>query len=207
MVNTSLIVEAQLTFQRWDEAGPALHQSDLDRISREKTGIAIPQFNPGINPQDLLPQLSFGSAVTNAISTAYAVRFPLRGTENTFTASTTTTKTWSTHTAKFGVFAEQSRAVKGESGNFAGTLNFSRDSFNPYDTNSPFANGLLGYISTYTESTTKPPTYEHTTGAERFVQDNWKVTPPLTLDYGIRMGWSQPFHDPQRHESGFNPAL
>src|SRR5260370_36858661 len=94
----SLILEGQITFQRGNEAGPALHQSDIDRISRKNTGISIPQFNPGINPQDLLPQLSFGSGVTNAISTAYAGRFPLRGTEDTFTASTTITKTWGTHT-------------------------------------------------------------------------------------------------------------
>ena len=207
IVSPTLIVEGQITFQRWNEAGPALHRSDLDRIGRKNTGIAIPQFDPGNNPDDLLPQINFGSGVTNAISTAYAGRFPLRGTENTFTASGTTTKTWGTHTSKFGVFAEQWRAVKGENGNFAGTLNFSRDQFNPYDTNSPFANALLGYLDTYTESTTKPPTYENATGVEGFIQDNWKVTRRLTLDFGVRMGWSQPFHDPQRHESGFNPTL
>ena len=205
--NPSLITEGQITYQRWSEAGPALHASDLTRVGRKSNGISIPQFNPGINPDNLLPQLSFGSGVTNAISTAYAGRFPLRGTENTYTASSTTTKVWDSHTSKFGVLAEQWRAVKGENGNFAGTLNFARDSFNPYDTNSPFANGLLGYLATYTESTTKPPTYENATGIEGFIQDNWKVNRRLTLDFGVRFGWSQPFHDPQRHESGFNPAL
>ena len=207
VVSAATVTEGQITFVRWNEAGPALHKSDLDRIRRSATGIAIPQINPEINPEGLLPQLSFGGGVTNAISTAYAGRFPLRGTENTITASSTTTRVAGPHTLKIGLFAEQWRAVKGENGNFAGTLNFSRDQFNPYDTNSPFANGLLGYLDTYTESTTKPPTYENATGFESFVQDNWKITRRLTLDFGVRMGWSQPFHDPQRHESGFNGAL
>jgi hypothetical protein len=39
------------------------------------------------------------------------------------------------------------------------------------------------------------------------VQDSVKVSRKLTLDLGMRLGWSQPFHTPDLQEAGFNPAL
>src|SRR5258708_39083900 len=39
------------------------------------------------------------------------------------------------------------------------------------------------------------------------MQDNWRVTKPLTLDYGIRFYWIQPQYDAAHQTSAFNPSL
>jgi len=59
----------------------------------------------------------------------------------------------------------------------------------------------------YTESSSRPPLYENTTGVEWFAQDNWKVRRGLTLDFGVRFGWSRPWHSIRRQEAGFLPGL
>ena len=40
---------------------------------------------------------------------------------------------------------------------------------------------------------------------EWFLQDNWKATPKLTLDYGVRFYWMQPQHDTLNQTANFIP--
>jgi len=103
--------------------------------------------------------------------------------------------------------SERWTAVKGESGDWAGTVDFSTDSNNPGDANHPFANALLGNFKSYKEANTRPPLYENSKSLEWFAQDNWKVSRRLTLDAGVRFGWSTPFYSPRRQEAGFVPSL
>ena len=44
-----------------------------------------------------------------------------------------------------------------------------------------------------------------TTGTEAFVQDNWKATSRLTLDYGLRMYWIPPLSERDDFIAGFVP--
>ena len=69
-----------------------------------------------------------------------------------------------------------------------------------------FANALLGNFKSYTESNTRPPLYEGTTSVEWYLQDNWKVTNRLTLDYGLRFVHQQPQYDRFKQASNFFPA-
>jgi hypothetical protein len=41
---------------------------------------------------------------------------------------------------------------------------------------------------------------------EEFVQDSWKITPRLTLDYGLRGSWYQPQYDSSQQASTFIPS-
>jgi hypothetical protein len=117
------------------------------------------------------------------------------------------TRTMRTHTAKLGLYVEHWREVKGEQGNFAGTLDFSRDSNNPQDSNYAYGNAVLGVLKSYSESSSRLPIYGFTTGVEWYAQDNWKVSRKLTVDYGLRFGWSQPWHSNRNNEAGFLPWL
>src|SRR5438876_9038875 len=204
IVNPSTILEVSARITRWIEDGSALNESDLTRLNRKTAGVSIPQFNPENNPSNLVPNATFGG-VSNPANPSYNARFPLRGAETPLFSDATLTHTRGAHVFKFGFYFERWKAVKGESGNWAGTLDFSTDTNNPNESGHPYANALLGNFKSYTESNTRPPLYESTNSLEWFAQDNWKVSRRLTLDLGVRFGWSQPFHSFRRQEAGFVP--
>lgn len=203
--NATTILELSTRMTRWTEDGSVLNEADLDRLNRLKAGVNIPQFNPENNPRNLVPQATFGG-ISNAPNTSYNTRFPLRGAETPLFSDAILTKTKKRHVFKGGFYYERWRAVKGENGNWAGTVDYSVDANNPNESNYAFANAMLGNFKSYTESNTRPPLYEATTSYEGFLQDNWKVNRKLTLDLGVRLGWSTPFYSLRRQEAGFVPA-
>ncbi len=202
ILSPTTLLEASMGVNRHKELGPPQRQSDVDRLNRVKSGATIPQFHPENNPLNLVPQASFGG-ITGAASTTYERRFPLRGTDTLFTWTANVTITRSPHTFKFGFWAERARNFEGEDGNFAGTIDFQRNVNNPYNANHPYAQALLGLFYSYTESTRRPWEQGRSTLVEWFVQDNWKATRRLMLDFGLRFAWSQPYHSFRREEAGF----
>ncbi len=205
ILSPSAVLEVSAGLQRQSENGPPLNQADVDRINRVKSGVTIPQFNPANNPLNLVPQSSFGG-VTNPAAVTYDARFPLRGRDTLFTWSGTLSKNYAQHSLKAGIQAERARDYEGNSGVFAGNFNFGRDVNNPNDTNYAYSNAMVGNFASYTESTSRPWTQARSTIIEWYVQDNWKVTRKLTLDYGIRFGWAQPWHGYRREEAAWVPG-
>src|SRR5207253_4714492 len=63
------------------------------------------------------------------------------------------------------------------------------DTNNPFDSNYAFSNAALGVFNTYTESNARYGANERESIVEWFIQDTWKVSRKLTLDYGIRFSW------------------
>lgn len=186
------------------EWGPPRSQEDIDRLDRVKLGMTLPQFYPGNNPYNLIPWASFGG-VPGAAAFSTDARFPVRGADTVFTFSDGLSKVWRSHTLKAGFYAERARNYEGERGTFAGSFNFGRDVNNPNDANWAYANAILGNFASYAESTTRPGTQARGTTVEWYVQDNWKVTRKLTLDYGIRFTWYTPYY--QADEKAANLAL
>jgi hypothetical protein len=204
ILSPALVFEAQGGVSRWTEFGGPLDDADMQRLNRKNSGANIPQLWPGNNPYNLVPNATF-AGITNPPTTSLNARFPLRGAETPYYANVSLTNTRGRHTAKYGLYAERWRAIKGEQGTWNGTIAFGTDTNNPGDSGNAFSNALLGNFQSYTESDTRPPLYEFVTGLEWFAQDNWKVARRLTLDVGVRMGWSQPWHSTRRQESGFVP--
>ncbi len=206
ILTPTMVFEASARVTRWTEDGAPLDLERLKNISRASAGFKIPQLYPSGNPLDLLPNATYGG-LPNAISTSLNARFPLRGAETPGFADLTLTKSAGTHTAKFGFYYERWKAVKGESGTWNGSYDFTVDSVNPSDTQNPFSNALLGVFKTYKESNNRPPLYEQSFSYEWFAQDSWKVTRNFTLDYGVRFGWSTPFYSSRNQEAGFVPSM
>src|SRR5262252_5648384 len=201
----TLVLEGSVSGTRWTEsASPS--QQNLDARNRSVTGVTIPQFHPENNPLNLVPQAKFGSTVSNSADPSYDGRFPITGVENVFTGTSNITKIWGVHTSKAGVFIEHWQQLKGINGNFAGTLDFSSGSF-AGNTGYGYANAILGSINSYSEADSRPPLIGRYNGIEWYLQDSWKALRRLTLDMGVRFGWSQPFHTNDLHEAGFVPAL
>jgi hypothetical protein len=205
----SLVFESSFLGSRWTE-GDQPQQKYLDPRNRTLTGVTLPQIHPENNPLNLVPQARFGG-ISSPADPTIENRFPITGTETVLNYTGVLTKTAGAHFAKAGMFFEHWNQLKGVNGNFTGTYDFASNN-NAYttalgNTGNAYANALLGNFLSYTESSTRPPLNSRYNGLEWFVQDNWKATSKLTLDLGLRMGFSQPWHTPNRQEAGFVPAL
>jgi hypothetical protein len=207
----TLIMESSFGFSRWTE-GNNPTQALLDLRNRSVQKLPIPQLFPDNNPLNIMPQANFGG-IDNPANPSIASRYPISGTEDVYLGTTSFTKVRGRHTMKAGTYFEHWNQIKAPNGNFTGTYDFSgSNQTSAYtaalgNTTDAFANALLGNFFSYTESTTRPPTQGRYNGVEWYAQDSFKVSRNLTLDLGIRFGWSQPFHTPDLKESGFNPAF
>ena len=109
------------SFSRWTENGGPLNESDMQRLNRNNSGANIAQLWPGNNPRDLVPNATFGG-ISNPPNTSLNARFPLRGAETPFYAHTTLTNTRGAAHPEIRLYAERWRAIKGEQGNWNGTI-------------------------------------------------------------------------------------
>lgn len=201
VLSPTAILEASFGYLRSTEFG-SLKQSDLDRVTRSKTGLNFPQFHPETNPLGLLPQSSFGG-LSNAPSVTYDGRFPIHGVDQLWTWNIALTKNAGNHTLKLGAWLEHANDNKGPDSNFAGNFDFGRNVNNPNDSNHPYANALLGNFNSYTESSARPVVQGVSTVAEWFAQDNWKMSRTFVLDVGVRFSRAEPYHSPRGEEAGF----
>jgi hypothetical protein len=179
----------------------------LNKLKRSSYGITLGQFDPSLNPLNLIPAIKTG--VSNEATVAYDARFVLDDNAYTWSVTDGITKIWRQHQFKAGVQWERASYYQYHtgSGNFAGSFDFSTDANNPGDTNYGYANALLGNFKTYTEATARTDYAPVTPILEWYVQDTWRVHPRLTLDLGVRFtaGLSQ---TPANHlASTFVPAL
>ena len=183
-----------------------LDQAGIDRNDRNKIGLALPQFYPGSNPLNLIPNATFGG-IANAPQFNIEQRFPFFGTNNIWNYSDNVSKIWSGHAMKAGFYLEYTTRNAARASAFNGTFNFDRNTNNPLDTNNAFANALLGVVNSYTEANKKLDGHARYKNIEWFVQDNWKATRRLTLDYGIRFYHIQPTLSSGDNLAFFDPAL
>ena len=162
----------------------------MAKLQRDTYGFALGQFHSQLNPLGIIPLVSFGgNPLQNPATITYDGRTPLRGADTLITFTDTISLIRGRHTYKAGVYAERARNYEGETSNFAGSFNFAVDTNNPLDARHPYANALLGNFTNYSESTARPRGEGRQTLFEWFVQDSWKVTHRLSLDYGMRFAW------------------
>ena len=198
VVSSSVVNEASVSIRHSTENGPPLSDADLAGITKAQTGFTLGQLFPSINPLGIIPQARF-TGVTGAGAITYDGRTPLTGDDKLYTFNDTLTMVRGKHTYKAGMYFEHVRNEEGPTATFAGLCDFSStDANNPGNTGYAYANALLGNFTSYTESTTRPGGGGLANVAEWFVQDTWRTTPKLTLDYGLRLAWYSHY----RHESG-----
>ncbi len=174
----------------------------LSTVSRAALGYTAGQWFPSSNPDDIIPRYSFN--VQDPPNVSFDDRFLKNGTDFTFNLSDNISWTKGKHAIKFGVDMYRIREYEGERSKFDGTFNFSTDANNPLDTNYSFANAALGTFDSYQESNARYGANERQAIAEWFIQDTWKVTKRLTLDYGMRWTWANQMYP---HYAGQQSAL
>jgi hypothetical protein len=107
------------------------------------------------------------------------------------------TKITGSHTLKAGYY--HNRSIKRESvgvfGTNFGTISFANDTANPLDTSFGFANAAIGSFTEFSQASKYTEGTHTYANREFYVQDNWKVSSRLTLDYGVRFINAEPLHD------------
>ena len=112
--------------------------------------------------------------------------------------SDTVTKVMGTHTIKGGFFWEWIRNAQPANNNTNGELQFNSSSIATslgYTTGDSYADEALGIMSDYNEASFNRINDIAYNQYEFFVQDDWKVTKRLTVNYGIRFSHMQPWYD------------
>ncbi|HEV3196380.1 MAG TPA: hypothetical protein VGZ73_00690, partial [Bryobacteraceae bacterium] len=183
----------------------------LSTVLRSAIGFNAGQWYPSSNPDNIIPRFTFGLG-TYTPDVTFDDRFLKNGTDFTFSINDNLTWTRGAHTVKAGIDGYRIREYEGERSNFDGTFSFAKDVNNPLESNWAFANAALGNFNNYSESNARYGANERQSIVEWFVQDTWKISKRLTLDYGIRFTWANqmyPHYDGQQSVLAlglYNPA-
>jgi hypothetical protein len=116
------------------------------------------------------------------------------------------TKVMGRHVLKTGFFNTHSYKAEQATGfDSFGLINFTNDSVgtNAFDTSYGFANAAIGSFSSYNQASNYIEGNFVYDNREAYVQDNWKVTNKLTLDYGLRFVNALPQYDKLGQGSNF----
>ena len=198
----TLVNEFTAGYADWRERSGFVNQSDLPKVQRgSSSGVNLGQFNPSLNPLNLIPNMTFGGGGTSAGNFGikndpqinFYTRFPFNNNTGSWEYTDGLTKVWGAHTSKFGVYWQNGRYVQHPIGNqFNGSFSFNVNSSNATDAGYAYANALLGNYGSYTEGTRTvyAPKWRI---LEWYAQDNWKITRKFTLDYGMRFSYDFPY--------------
>jgi outer membrane receptor protein involved in Fe transport len=107
--------------------------------------------------------------------------------------SDTLTKVVGTHTLKAGFFWEWIRNAQPANNDTNGQLQFVSGSNPLYSSGDSYADEVLGIASHYDEATKNRINDIAYNTYDFFVQDDWKLTKRLTVNYGLRFSHVQPW--------------
>jgi hypothetical protein len=190
VISPTIVNEFSMGARHPLERIPLPEPAELAKTIRSKVGFTAGQFYPKNNWNDIIPQATFtGIPSPPDFGSFYSARFPQDKEQDTiWDIKDGLTINRNAHTFKVGIFFERNRVISGWGINqpWMGSFNFNRDPNNPFDTNHPYSNAMLGYFQQYTEPTqpVEPGVVDY--GLEWYGQDSWKVSNKLTLELGVR---------------------
>jgi hypothetical protein len=162
------------------------------------------------NPYDYLPKMAFtGPNLSSPVSITEDGRWPFFGTDTHYVVNDQLTWVKGAHAIKGGFYFEKvsrNGPSGGGGGDWSGNINFGQSLNNPFDTGFGFANAYYGVFQSYDEESDHPLGYDRWHSEEWFIQDTFKVTRRLTLDYGIRFEHLNPTFDTVE-TADFQPSL
>jgi len=132
---------------------------------------------------------------------------PFLNYNHTYDITDSVAKVHGSHTMKAGLYLHKSAKDQTSTNSINGYINFSRDANNPGDSNWSWSNALLGNYDTLQQSSAVLNGQYRSWNVEWYLQDNWRVTSKLTLEYGLRFYWIQPQYDAAGNTSAWNKAL
>ena len=154
---------------------------------------------------NVLPSFSIGGGTAYgggfAVSTGY---FPWQNSNPSYSYRDDLTKTLKNHTMIFGAsFIAAQKNEPSVSFN-QGSFGFSTSS--TVTTNNAFADLLTGRVAQFTQTSAQPKYYNRYKILEPYYQDNWRASPRLTLNVGLRLSLFGTYHDISNQSGNFEPA-
>jgi Carboxypeptidase regulatory-like domain/TonB-dependent Receptor Plug Domain len=137
-----------------------------------------------------------------SVDTGY---FPWQNSNPTYSYRDTLTKTLRNHTLIFGassIFAQKNEPSVGFN---QGTVTFNTSS--AVSTGNAFADLLTARIGQFTQTSAQPKYYNRYKIVEPFFQDNWRATPKLTLNLGLRLSLFGTYKDISDQSGNFEPGV
>ena len=181
-------------------------------FSRAATGITTPLLFPMANaPYDIIPSESFGGITAQSTGSVSINGSPFFQQIPSYNVTDNLTKIWGKHTIKLGLYYYKATAFNTPQSPAQASVDYSTslgtNTNFPLDSGDPFANALLGVFNSYTQASQKVATNSVYNTVEGYIQDTWRITPTLTLDYGLRLSYLGPVHDLGQQEEYFEPSL
>lgn len=178
---------------------------ELQRVSASSVGYRAGQLSPSANPLGVIPNATFGG-VPGAANLTVEGRFPLFNRYHIFNWADNLTWNRGSHTLKAGVYIEHFYRHQKKAVPFNGAIDFGRNVNNSLDTNYAYSNAVLGVFNSYSEISGEAYMKIRSTAPEWFIQDNWRASKRLTLDYGLRFYIIPPLVESDDRLAGFSFA-
>ena len=166
---------------------------------------------------NLPPILGWGGRIGNTYPNAGGVAPPNQrypgwlNINRTNDVAVSLTKVAGRHTLKAGFYNNHSFKAQntGAGGianlSFQGFINFANDATNALDTGFGYANAATGIFTQYLQASDFIEGQMVYDNREFYIQDNWKASNRLTLDYGVRFTNQGPQYDKFQQMSNFFP--
>jgi hypothetical protein len=110
------------------------------------------------------------------------------------------------HVVKTGAAIIRDRVDQNGRPSYTGNLTFNATG-NSITTGNALADALMGNFRTYNEASADPMGFFRFWQPGAFIQDSWKATHRLSLEFGLRWEWLQPWYVDANNMANFVPAL
>jgi hypothetical protein len=180
---------------------------DPSLVQRSLMGNPPQLYVSPVGQPNWLPAVAFGGTPANVINSSLANQFPESLPCTAYIIQNNLSKVWKSHQFKIGVYVERNHKQQPASVSYRGSYSFANDGNNPLNTGDGFSNALIGSIDSYTQANNWPIGSYLFWDTEFYVQDNWRVTRRLTLDYGLRFYHMPATVDNNHTIATFDPRL
>ncbi|WP_263417810.1 TonB-dependent receptor [Terriglobus albidus] len=207
MFSPTLVGDLRLSFTRWN------YVRTPGTLGYDETKLGFPSYMgtiSGLNnvpSSTTVPAIALSNPTVNGIGTGY-----IFSVNNNYVIAPTITKTIRAHTIKAGVDLRRMEMKYFQNNSPGGSFQFNpfMSSFaNNAAGGHPFASFLMGYMVDQASSASvvqiAPPTFSTIYYQGYYVQDNWNLTPKLTLNVGLRYEIPGTFRETNNLIATFNP--